>query len=369
MLIGSRGMLRAYVAPGDRAAPDTSAQEPVVDFANWPFYMDVAEDGGHPTLREFTARTGITVDYREEINGDDEFLGAIGPRLALRQPIDRDLIAPSDRLAARLNGLGWVQELDHDRLPHVLAHLDPLLRRPPFDPGRAYSVPWQSKITGIAFDRARLGREIKSVADLWADDLRGQVTLFGSLDEAVPLLLMAHGADAQAYTADDFYAVVDEIGARVLDGHIRRFTGNDYTEDLVRGEVLACQAWSGDAIQLQASRDGIEFVVPEEGGELWSDNLVVPNKAAHKANAETLIDYYYEPATAAALAAYVHFVCPVPAARDVLASSGDRATAALADDPLIFPSDELRARLGFMRDIPEAQRPEFEEAWNAVVGL
>lgn len=367
-LVGSGGMLRSHVAPDDRAVPDRSADEPVVEFANWPLYIDVA-GGDRPTLREFSRRTGIAVRYTEEINGDDEFFGSIGPRLAMGQPVGRDLIVPSDWVTARFVALGWVQELDHSRLPHVLPGLDPLLRRPPFDPGRRFSVPWQSGITGIAYNRKRLGREIRSVAELWAEDLHGQVTLFGSLDEAVPLLLMARGADPRAFTADDFHGVVDEVRARVLDGHLRRFTGNDYTDDLVAGEVLACQAWSGDVVQLQTETDGIEFVIPEEGGELWSDNLVVPNRAGHKANAERLVDYYYEPETAAALARHVHYVCPVPAARDVLASSSDRATAALAEDPLIFPTDELRARLTSMRDVPEEYRPEFEEAWNAVVGF
>jgi len=154
----------------------------------------------------------------------------------------------------------------------------------------------------------------------------------------------------------------------VSSNHIRRFTGNDYTKDLSSGDVLACQAYSGDVIQLQADNPDIEFVVPDSGAELWADSLMIPNLAEHKRNAERLIDHYYEPEVAAELAAWVNYVCPVPAAREVLASSKDKDTAALAEDPLIFPDDSMRKRLFIARDITAAERPELENEWEQLVG-
>ncbi len=150
-------------------------------------------------------------------------------------------------------------------------------------------------------------------------------------------------------------------------GQIRRFTGNDYTKDLVSGDVLACQAYSGDVIQLQADNPDIRFVVPEEGAELWSDSLMIPNRARHKASAERLIDYYYQPEVAAELAAWVNYVCPVPAAKEVLAADPDKDTAALADNPLIFPDETMRSRLAIARDITSAERVDFARRWNKIV--
>jgi spermidine/putrescine transport system substrate-binding protein len=155
----------------------------------------------------------------------------------------------------------------------------------------------------------------------------------------------------------------------VREGRIRRFTGNDYIKDLAAGDVLACQAYSGDVMQLRADDPDIRFVVPEEGAELWSESLMIPNLARHKANAEALVDHYYDPEVAAGLAAWVNYVCPVPAARDVLASAGDRDTAALAEDPLIFPDAGMRARLAIARDVTSEERPEFAKRWNAIAGL
>ncbi|NNN37159.1 spermidine/putrescine ABC transporter substrate-binding protein [Streptomyces sp. S3(2020)] len=365
------GVPAAYVSAGDRAVADRSATDKRLTWANWPLYIDTDDDDStkRPTLDAFEKKTGITVDYVEEINDNDEFFGKISPALMNHQQTDRDLIVISDWMCARFVRLGWVQEMDRANQPNVTKYLDPLLRSPAFDPGRKFTVPWQSGITGIAYDRRRLGREIRSVDDLWASDLKGRVTLLSGLDEAFALLMQGNGVDIRKWKAADFDKVCDQVERHVRSGQIRRFTGNDYTKDLVTGDVLACQAYSGDVIQLQADNPDIRFVVPEEGAELWSDSLMIPDRALHKANAERLIDYYYDPEVAAELAAWVNYVCPVPAAREILAASDDKDTAELAENPLIFPDDEMRERLVIARDITAKERVGFAKRWNAIVGL
>ncbi|MGW6734236.1 polyamine ABC transporter substrate-binding protein [Streptomyces sp. NPDC055013] len=365
------GVRPAYVSPGDRAATDVSATDKRLTWANWPLYIDTDDEDAtrRPTLEGFEKRTGISVDYVEEINDNDEFFGKISPALMNHQRTGRDLVVISDWMCARFVRLGWVQEMDRARQPNVTKYLDPLLRSPAFDRGRKYTVPWQSGITGIAYNRRRLGRDIHSVAELWASDLKGRVTLLSGLDEAFALLMQGNGVDITRWTADDFHTVCDQVDKQVRKGQIRRFTGNDYIKDLSSGDVLACQAYSGDVIQLQADDPDIRFVVPEEGAELWSESLMVPNLARHKANAERLIDYYYDPEVAAELAAWVNYVCPVPAAQDVLASAKDEETAALAEDPLIFPDTAMRRRLAIARDITSDERVDFARRWNAIAGL
>ncbi|MGK5544222.1 polyamine ABC transporter substrate-binding protein [Streptomyces sp. URMC 127] len=365
------GVPAAYVEPADRAAEDRSGSDKRLVFANWPLYIDVDENDPQkrPTLDAFEKQSGLSVKYTEEINDNDEFFGKISPALMNHQDTGRDLIVVSDWMASRYVRLGWVQKMDRSRQPNVDRHLDPLLRKPSFDPGRLHTVPWQSGITGIAYNRKKLGREIRHTSDLWKDDLRGRVTLLAGLDEAYSLLMQGNGADVTRWTADDFHTMTDQLRRLVRRRHIRRFTGNDYIKDLSSGDVLACQAYSGDIIQLQADNPDIEFVVPEEGAELWAESLMVPNLARHKRNAEALVDYYYRPEVAAQLAAEVNYVCPVPAARDVLASSSDKEQAELAENPLIFPSDDMRKRLATARDMTARERPGFTKEWNEIVGL
>ncbi|WP_327122215.1 extracellular solute-binding protein [Streptomyces sp. NBC_01341] len=365
------GVPAAFVEPGDRAGHDSSDSDRSLHFANWPLYIDTddEDESRRPTLDAFSRRTGISVTYTEEINDNDEFFGKISPALMNHQPTGRDLVVISDWMAARFVRLGWVQEMDRSRQPDVARYLDPQLRSPAFDRGRRHSVPWQSGITGIAYNRTELGREIRHTSDLWADDLRGRVTLLSGLDEAFALLMQGNGADITRWTADDFHGMCEQVERRVRSRHIRRFTGNDYIKDLANGDVLACQAYSGDVIQLQADNPDIRFVVPEEGAELWSESLMIPDLARHKRNAEALVDHYYDPEVAAELATWVNYVCPVPAAREILASAKDEETAALAEDPLIFPDGAMRERLAIARDITSAERTDFAKRWNSIVGL
>lgn len=365
------GVPAAYVPEDRRAGADRSERDRILSFSNWPLYIDTdeADEERRPTLDAFSERTGIEVRYTEEINDNDEFFGKVSPALMNRQETGHDLVVVSDWMAARFVHLGWAQKMDRAAQSNVDAYLDPQLRSPAFDEGRLHTVPWQSGITGIAYHRKALGREIRSVKDLWQPDLAGRVTLFSGLDESFALLMQGDGADVTRWTESDFHRMCDRVESMVKKKHIRRFTGNDYTSDLGKGDVLACQAYSGDAIQLQADNPDIEFVVPEEGAELWAESLLVPNLARHKANAEALIDHYYAPEVAAELAASVNYVCPVPAAREVLAGSGDQETARLAENPLIFPDGEMRKRLAVARDISSAERRSLAGRWNAIVGL
>ncbi|KOU78450.1 polyamine ABC transporter substrate-binding protein [Streptomyces sp. XY593] len=365
------GVPPAYVPEEGRTGPDRSERDRSVAFSNWPLYIDTDEEDeeSRPTLEAFSERTGIEVRYTEEINDNDEFFGKVSPALMNRQETGHNLVVVSDWMAARFVHLGWAQKMDRSAQPNVTRHLDPQLRSPAFDEGRLHTVPWQSGITGIAYNRRALGREIKSVRDLWHPDLAGRVTLFSGLDESFCLLMQGNGVDVTRWTESDFHRMCDQVENLVRKRHIRRFTGNDYTSDLSKGDVLACQAYSGDAIQLQADNPDIEFVVPEEGGELWAESLLVPNLARHKGNAEALVDHYYDPQVAAQLAASVNYVCPVPAAREVLAGSDDKETAELAENPLVFPDDDMRRRLAVARDISSAERRSLARRWNAIAGL
>ncbi|WP_328301066.1 spermidine/putrescine ABC transporter substrate-binding protein [Streptomyces sp. NBC_00435] len=365
------GVPAAYVPESRREGQDRSAGDRSVSFSNWPLYIDTddEDEDRRPTLDAFSEKTGIEVRYTEEINDNDEFFGKISPALMNHQQTGHDVVVVSDWMAARFVRLGWAQKMDRSAQANVTKYLDPQLRSPAFDEGRLHTVPWQSGITGIAYNRKALGRELKSVKDLWHPDLAGKVTLFSGLDESFSLLMQGNGVDVTKWTGSDFHRMCDQVESMVKKKHIRRFTGNDYTSDLSKGDVLACQAYSGDAIQLQADNPDIEFVVPEEGGELWAESLLVPNLARHKANAEALIDFYYDPEVAALLAASVNYVCPVPAAREVLASSEDKETAELAENPLIFPDEDMRKRLVVSRDISSAERVSFAKRWNSIVGL
>jgi spermidine/putrescine transport system substrate-binding protein len=346
---------------------DLSDQEPVLTFDNWPLYIDVDDDDPNvrPTLEQFEEQTGIKVTYVEAINDNDEYFAKISPQLSSGQPIAADLFVVTDYVVARLIRLGWLQELNHDNLKTVEANIDPALANPGFDPGRKFSVPWQSGLTGIAFNSAAVPGGVRSIQQLLTDpDLHGRVALFSGMRESLPLLAAAYGTTLEELSEDGIEEALAAVEQAVGSGQIRRFTGNDYTADLVSGDLVACFGWSGDIVQLQYDSDDFDFAIPEEGGELWSDNMVVPVGATHKTNAERLMDFYYDPEIAAELAWWVNYICPVPAARDVLLEWDPE----VAEDPLIFPSPEDLANVGITRDITDEEEQRWISDWNAVIG-
>ncbi|MFF5430762.1 PotD/PotF family extracellular solute-binding protein [Streptomyces griseofuscus] len=373
LAIGGLGTLSACGIPaasknqGGVSADDHSATEKVVNFSNWPEYIDVDDSGKHhPTLDAFAKRTGIQVKYTEDINDNDEFFGKIQPELAAGQDTGRDLIVLTDWLAARMIRLGYVQKLDAANLPHAFANLSDQFRDPDWDPGRAYSYPWQGISTVIAFNKKALdGVEVKSVSDLLDNPrLKGRVSFLTEMRDTVGMTLLDIGKDPAKVTADDYDAAIARLQKAVDKGQIRRFTGNDYTSDLAKGDIAACVAWGGDIVQLQADNPDVGYLIPDSGYMTSTDNLLVPNKARHKTNAERLIDYYFQPEPAAELAAYVNYVSPVEGVVPYLAKIDKSA----ASNPLIVPDKAMQAKSHPFRALTQKEETAYQQKFSKLTG-
>ncbi len=348
------------------ASEDLSGTEKKLAFSNWPQYMDVDEDNNskRPSLDRFVSKTGIQVTYTEDVNDNNEFFGKVQNQLAACQSTGRDVMVLTDWMAARMIRLGWIQKLDKSKLPNVEANLLPSLRNRPFDVDNHLAVPWQSGLAGLAYN-GRVTGEIRTVDELLTrPDLKGKVTALTEMRDTMGLLLMSNGHNPGDFTANQFDDALNKLKKAVSSGQIRRFTGNDYAPDLAKGDIAACIGWSGDIIQLGFDDEQIKFVVPDSGVMLWSDNMLVPNKATHKANAEELINYYYEPAVAATLAAYVNYICPVQGAQAEM----EKIDPELAANPLIFPDEAMLSKARVFMALDEQQEREYETKFQQVIG-
>jgi spermidine/putrescine transport system substrate-binding protein len=349
------------------ASTDHSAQEKVVDFSNWTEYIDVTDDGKHrPTLDAFTKRTGIKVKYSEDINDNVEFFGKIKPQLSAGQDTGRDLMVLTDWLAARMIRLGWVQQLDPAHLPHAFANLAQRFRMPDWDPGRAYSYPWQGIATCIAYNKkATGGKAVTSISQLLDDtSLKGKVAMLSEMRDTIGMTLIDMGKRPEDVGDDTYGAAVSRIQKAVDSGQIRKFTGNEYTDGLSKGDIAACVAWAGDLVQLRIDDPDIEYVFPDAGFMFSTDNLMIPNKARHKTNAERLIDYYYELPVAAQLSAYINYVCPVAGVEPYLA----RIDKSLASNPLIIPNAAMDAKGHAFRSLTSDEETRYEEKFSKLIG-
>jgi spermidine/putrescine transport system substrate-binding protein len=374
-LLASGGGLAALAACGTEGtkqseasctSQDNSASEKKLIFSNWPLYIDVDEKdkAKRPTLDAFVTQTGIQVSYTEDINDNNEFFGKVRNQLSACQSVDRDLIVLTDWMAGRLVRLGWVQKLDPAKMPNVQANLLDSLRGRAWDKQSEYAVPWQSGLTGVAYN-AKVAKEVRSVGELLTrPDLKGKVTMLSEMHDTAGLLLLDQGNDPGNFTEAQFDAALEKLKAAVASGQIRRFTGNDYAQDLAKGDIAACIAWSGDVIQLGFEDENIKFVAPEAGLMLWSDNMMVPNKATHLGNAEQLMNYYYDPKVAAELAAYVNYICPVKGAQAEM----EKIDPDLAQNPLIFPDAATLAKTKVFMGLTEEQERSYQQKFQQVIG-
>ena len=334
-----------------------------ITVSNWPFYIDQNDDAtSFPTLDLFTEATGVKVNYLEDINSNEEFFGEIQAPLANGQSIDRDIIVPTAWLAARLLDLGYLQKLDKSAIPNMV-NLEDALASPPWDPNRDYSLPWQSYITGVGYDPEKVGGEITSVEQLLDPALKGKVTMLDSMEDTAALFLLDMGGDPADPDQAAFNEICEKLKRAVDDGQIRQFTGNDYTGLLAGGDAWASIAWSGDIVILQADNPNLEFTIPDAGGISSVDTMVIPT-GGDVFTASTFMNFFYDPEIAAQVAAYVNYITPVKGTKEAITEIDP----ALAEDPLIFPPPEVLENLHEFS--PEAiENPEFQEQWQAVIGV
>jgi spermidine/putrescine transport system substrate-binding protein len=330
---------------GATASKKAAAATPVkkvlagtLTFSNWPLYIDVDKRKQHPSLQGFTKRTKVKVAYTEDINDNESFFGKIEGPLSHGQSVHRDLIVMTDAsgLPARMIELGWLEKLYKPAIPNI-TNLLPAQQHPQWDPQREYSLPWQSGMTGIGYDPNKVGGELTSVADLLENKkLKGKVTLLTELGDTIGLVMAANGDDPAHVTPATFKKAADRIQKAVKSGQVRQFTGNDYAPLLAKGDVWACFAWSGDMVQLHADHPGLKWNLPDTGGMIWTDNMLIP-KGGDIFTASTFMNYYYEPAVAALVEAYLNYICPVLGADKVLAKTDP----SVAKNTLIFPTQQM----------------------------
>jgi spermidine/putrescine transport system substrate-binding protein len=336
--------------------PKTAIKE--LDFSNWPLYID------KKVLKQFEKEhPGSNVKYVEEINDNDEFFGKVRQQLQRGDSLNRDIVVLTNWMAGRWIRNGWVEALDKRNIPNA-KNLQPTLQKPKFDPTRSYTLTWQSGMTAIGYNKSKTGRDLNSINDLFDPKFKGKVSMLTDPRDSAGLVLISQGKKTADATIDDIQAAIDKIDQENKKGQIRRFTGNDYTTDLAKGNLWVSVVYSGDMVQLKADNPQLEFVIPEEGAILWDDNMMIPQKAPHPYAAETMMNYVYDPKVAAKIAAYVNYVTPVVGAKEELAKTDPK----VADNELIFPSDATLQKLQPYFTLSPADEQTMLDAMAKVTG-
>jgi spermidine/putrescine transport system substrate-binding protein len=354
--------LLAACGGGDDGNGDGGEVLDVLNFSNWPYYMDV-EGKRHPTLDQFTEETGIKVNYFEDVNSNDEYFATIQGRLAQGQGIGRDIFVATDnsRFPALYVDQGWVQELDKDLIPNFENLID-AQATPPFDPDRTYSLPWLSGMDGIAWNEEITG-PVTSITQLFEDSsLKGKVTVFSEMSDTLGLVLLDNDDDPQSVTDEAFDRALARVQAAVDSGQIRRFTGNDYVQPLANGDLAACIAWSGDIASVVADNPNLKWDIPEKGGIIWTDNMFIPTGGSVP-TASTYMNFVYDPKIAAQVAVGTSYISAVKGVKE----EAVKLDPASGNNQLIFPDDDTLSRVYF-NDPAMVNNDDYITRWQQVQG-
>ena len=366
---GTAAFLAACGTSGSSTSPSPKPSQSdtisdVVNVANWTLYIDLSEDElARPTVTAFEAEYSTKVNYVEAINDNDSFFGTIQAPLKAGEDTGWDIATLTDWMAARIIRLGWAEKLKTAHMSNFTANLLDVYKGRSFDPSVEYLAPWAGIVGGIAANKTTAGF-VKSFKDLFDPRLKGKVSLLTEMRDTIGLAMLANGDDPAKADRASFDRAIALIEPSVADGTVRAFTGNDYKELIVKGDVAACVAWRGDTVQIGYEDANIVWVTPTDGCTFSSDNMLIPLGAAHKYTAEKWMDWYYKPEIAAQLTAYVQYVSPVKGTKEEIA----KLDAALATDPFIFPDAALEAQLNVFAGLSEEDEIYMNDAFSALQG-
>ena len=325
--------------------------------SNWPLYM---ADG---FVAAFQTATGITVDYKEDFNDNEQWFAKNKEPLSRKQDIGADLVVPTQFMAARIKGLNWLNEISDAGVPNR-KNLRPDLLNSPVDPGRKYTAPYMTGMVGLAYNKAATKRPITKIDDLWDPAFKGRVSLLSDIQDGLGMIMMSQGNSPESPSTESVTKAVDLIREQKDKGQIRRFTGNDYADDLAAGNIAVAQAYSGDVVQLQADNPDLEFIVPESGGVWFIDTQVIPYTTQNQKAAEAWINYVYDRANYAKLIAFTQYVPVLSDMTDEL----NKIDPKLAANKLINPPADIQAKLKSWATLTDEQTQEFTGLYAAVTG-
>ena len=339
-----------------------------VRWANWSAYLDAKRVNGsrtYPTLEAFISSSGIDVDYLVDVNDNDEFYGKVQGQLKLGKDIGYDIVTLTDWMTDRWIRLGYTQTLDEANMPNK-GNILPSLSNVGFDPGRKQSLTWQSGFAGFGWNKELVPGGINSVEQLFDKKNKGRIEVLSEMRDTMGIILQYQGVDiTKPFTEDQFMNAIDFLEKQISDGIIRQVKGNDYLEDMAIGDAIAVIGWSGDIFSLNAEEgDKFEFAIPESGGTLWSDNMMIASTSSNKSNSEKLMDYYYDPKVAAEVAAWVNYICPVVGAQAEM----EKIDPELANSNFIFPDEATLSKVSVFRSLNFEEEVKFSEAFQMASG-
>lgn len=343
-LVFFSGCTKKSEAPSGSSSAEAPGGAKVVNLAIWSNYASPE------LLASFQKKTGIQVQVAN-YSSNEELLAKLQAGAS-----GYDVAVPSDYMVFAMIKLGLIRELDYAQLPNSKS-LDPRFLKKPYDPENKYSVPYDWGTTGIAVNRSIYKGEMKGWKNLFGNaDLAGKFTLLDDVRETIGAALKAQGFSLNSKNPDEL-AKAKELLLKNR-SKIKAFTSEPMMP-LVNGETPVAHAYLSDALQARKQSGGkIEYVIPEEGGTLWIDNLVIPTGAQHIKEAHAFINFLLE---ATSNVSTVMSVFVAPANKDAFALLPKD----FQTNTMLFPPESLLSKSEMIQDLGDSLA-QWDRIWTEV---
>lgn len=366
--IGASALLLAACStgapPAPQAATDRSDSQKSLRFDSRDTYRNTTGED-FPLLDQFSTDTGISVTYTNAVSDDNVYYSKVKNQLKMGHDIGADASVLSEWMAARWIRLGYVQEIDREKITNF-NNLRLMFQNAQFDPGRRFSLPWRSGFTGIAWNKAAIPGGLAAVSDLWDPALKGRVGVMSAMRDTLGLIMLDAGVDISSTSWGDaeFTDAVNSLRDQVSSGQINAIKGNKYKEDLKSGATVAAIARAGDIMQInQEAGDQWGFALPTAGGVLWSDVAVIPVGSTHRSNAEAFINFYYDRENAVRVAAATSFISPVDVRQPEIGTIPQE----LSRNEMIFPSEATFNSTKTFRTLTQGEEQRYGAQYQTVL--
>ena len=284
-------MLASLTACG--GGQSTDGQEKVVlNVYNWGDYIDPE------ILDEFTKETGIQVNY-EEYATNEEMLAKIQAGTDAY-----DVIFPSEYMVAYMREHNLLQELNYENIPNQ-SHLDDRFKNLSYDPNGKYSVPYLWGSLGILYNKTKVTEPVDSWNILWNEKYKGDIVMLDSSRDTIAVALLKLGYSINTQNEEELQKAKEELIKQKL--LVRSYEVDNYKNSMASGELAMVVTWAGDAMNLMAENEDLEYALPKEGTNLWFDAIAIPVTSKHKTEAEQFINFMLKPEIAAKNSAYIKY--------------------------------------------------------------
>lgn len=307
-----------------------SASKDSITVYNWGEYIDP------DLLKQFEKETGIKVTY-ETFDSNEGMMGKIE-----QGGTSYDITMPSEYMIEMMKEKDLLLPLDYSKIPNI-KNIDSYFLDLPFDPDNKYSLPYFWGTVGIAYNSSLLeGQTFEEWDDLWNPTLTQQVILVDSARETIGMGLNSLGYSLNSTDMDELREATDKL--KTLSPNIKAVIGDEVTQLMINGEAAISLTWSGQAADMMYENEDIDYIVPEEGSNLWFDNMVIPRTSRNIDGAHAFINFMLDAEVAAQNADYVGYSTPNLAALDLM-------DAEVTEDERFYPDEETRDHLEVYRNL------------------